>query len=234
MFASEKELLDELSRQDSGRKIELEDVMTVLKRKYEYTPNAFTNGKVENGEDQNQASGLLIAWAMLKNLSVEQLLRCYGKYFRDLDPDGTDHANIREILRHKMSPGSVRFSHPSVLTAAVERFETQDPRMSGAVLVNGVVYLSGQVPHEFDADFATQVSQTLEKIDNLLEKSGTSKNRLLTAQLWLRDMEDFSEMNEMWNAWIDPDNKPVRACVEAPMAHPDIRFEAMVTAAAAR
>ena len=44
-------------------------------------------------------------------------------------------------------------------------------------------------------------------------------------------MEDFSEMNEIWVGWLDPANKPVRACVEAPMAHPGILFEAMIIAA---
>ena len=44
-------------------------------------------------------------------------------------------------------------------------------------------------------------------------------------------VQDFGDMNEEWIKWIDPENKPVRACVEAPMAHPDILFEVMVIAA---
>ena len=47
----------------------------------------------------------------------------------------------------------------------------------------------------------------------------------------LHCVQDFGDMNEEWIKWIDPENKPVRACVEAPMAHPDILFEVMVTAA---
>jgi enamine deaminase RidA (YjgF/YER057c/UK114 family) len=38
-------------------------------------------------------------------------------------------------------------------------------------------------------------------------------------------------MSQVWAAWVDPHNKPVRACVAAPMAHPDILVEVMVTAA---
>ena len=44
-------------------------------------------------------------------------------------------------------------------------------------------------------------------------------------------MDDFKVMNEIWSEWLDSDNKPVRACVEAPMASPDIHFEVMVVAA---
>ena len=234
-FASEEELLSELGRepeQHSDEKIELEEVMSVLKKKYDYKPDVFTNGAVTNAESENQASGFLLAWAISHELSMDQVLRCYGRHFRDLDPKGTDHANIREILRHEMAPGSVLFANPNALTPGIERLQTADARMSGAVIWNGVVHLSGQVPADFDADLRTQVEQTLEKIDDLLAQSGTSKSRILTAQLWLRDMSDFAEMNEIWIDWLDPANKPVRACVEAPMAHPDILFEAMVTAAA--
>ena len=49
--------------------------------------------------------------------------------------------------------------------------------------------------------------------------------------LLLHCVQDFGDMNEEWIKWIDPENKPVRACVEAPMAHPDILFEVMVIAA---
>ena len=38
-------------------------------------------------------------------------------------------------------------------------------------------------------------------------------------------------MNDVWNAWVDPENKPARACVEAKLANDDILFEVMVVAA---
>ena len=38
-------------------------------------------------------------------------------------------------------------------------------------------------------------------------------------------------MNEVWLAWVDKDNLPARACVEAALANPDILVEIMVTAA---
>ena len=66
------------------------------------------------------------------------------------------------------------------------------------------------------------------------ETAGTDKSRLLTAMIWLKNIdEDFAAMNGVWNAWVDPDNKPVRACVEANMARPSILVEIQCTAAAA-
>lgn len=103
--------------------------------------------------------------------------------------------------------------------------------MSGSVSHGNVVYLSGQVPSDFSAPLKDQVETTLAKVDNLLYEAGTDKSKLLSAQIWLKNMSDFAEMNEIWINWIDPKHKPVRACVEAPMATPDILFEVMVTAA---
>eukprot|EP00928_Gymnodinium_smaydae_P065135 TRINITY_DN48317_c0_g1_i1.p1 TRINITY_DN48317_c0_g1~~TRINITY_DN48317_c0_g1_i1.p1 ORF type:complete len:557 (-),score=112.63 TRINITY_DN48317_c0_g1_i1:154-1824(-) len=117
----------------------------------------------------------------------------------------------------------------------ITRKGTADPRMSQIVEHNGLVYLSGQVP-EIDkldqSDCRAQVEQTLAKVDMLLKQAGTSKSRILSAQLWLKDIgRDFQTMNEVWNGWVDPDNKPARACTQAEMAKPSILFEAMIVAA---
>jgi len=74
----------------------------------------------------------------------------------------------------------------------------------------------------------------LKEVDELLEMAGTSKSKLLTASIWLKDIEkDFAEMNDVWVDWMDPENKPVRATVESSMARPEILVEIQVTAAAA-
>lgn len=61
--------------------------------------------------------------------------------------------------------------------------------------------------------------------------SGTSKSRLLTAQIWLRDMADFADMNKVWDAWIDPENPATRCCGQVLMADPDRRIEVVVSPA---
>ena len=99
MFASESDLLRELrGTEEGGRTIELNDVLDVLRRSYNWEPQVFTNGEFRNNEDENQASGLLLAWAAKNKLSTAQVLRCYGKFARELDPDAEDHQNIRCLL----------------------------------------------------------------------------------------------------------------------------------------
>lgn len=112
----------------------------------------------------------------------------------------------------------------------ITRLGTSDPRMSQIVVHNGVVYLSGQVD-EVETDVAGQTKSILHQIDKLLQQAGTDKSRLLTAKIWLKDIKDFKTMNEVWKSWVDPENKPVRATVEATLALPEILVEVQVTAA---
>ena len=110
----------------------------------------------------------------------------------------------------------------------IERIGTDDPRSSKIVKHNGVVYLSGQVGdvNNVEADVTEQTKATLAKIDDLLAQAGTNKSNLLTAQIWVKDIQkDFVAMNAVWNAWIDPNNKPTRACVEARLARDHLLVE---------
>jgi len=103
------------------------------------------------------------------------------------------------------------------------------PRMSQVVIHNGVAYLAGQVGTE-GASVRQQTEDTLASIDALLAEAGTDKTRLLTTQIWLADMADFAEMNEVWDAWVAPGNPPARWCGEAKLATPGYLVEIMVTA----
>lgn len=110
--------------------------------------------------------------------------------------------------------------------------------MSKIVTHGGVVYISGQVDYrpgdsEYKVEVKAQTAAVLAKVDELLAQAGTSKSKVLTASIWLRDIAaDFAGMNEVWSAWLDPENKPVRACVQAEMAFPQILVEVQVTCAA--
>ncbi|MFK7993906.1 MAG: RidA family protein [Granulosicoccus sp.] len=103
-------------------------------------------------------------------------------------------------------------------------------RMSQVVVHGNTVYLAGQVAK---GDTVTaQTEGILTQIDELLAKAGTDRSRLLSATIWLCSMDDFAEMNAVWDAWIDTSNPPARACVESPrLATPEFIVEIMVVAA---
>lgn len=112
----------------------------------------------------------------------------------------------------------------------IERIESTE-RMSRIVKHNGTVYLCGQTAGEAEWDITEQTQRCLDKIDNLLEKAGSSRNQLLSVTIYVRDMKDFAAMNAVWDAWVADCEKPARACVEARMARPQILVEFTVTAA---
>ena len=106
------------------------------------------------------------------------------------------------------------------------------PRMSQAVVHGNTVYLAGVVAHDAPgAPIADQTRAVLARIGRPPLQAGTDKSKLLTATLWITDMQLFAEMNEVWDAWIDPANPPCRACVEARLAATRFNVEIMVVAA---
>jgi len=105
------------------------------------------------------------------------------------------------------------------------------PILSLAVEHGSTVYLAGIVPKNLKNDIKGQTTEVLAEIDRLLAKAGSSKSKLLAANIWVTDIRNRAPMNEVWTAWLDPKNLPVRACVEAKLADPACLVEIMVTAA---
>ena len=103
-------------------------------------------------------------------------------------------------------------------------------RMSQAVVHGGLVWLAGQVGAPGES-VAAQTTAILARIEELLASAGTNKSQVLQATIWLSSMDDFEEMNAVWDAWIDPDNPPARACGESRLARPDFKVEIIVVAA---
>jgi enamine deaminase RidA (YjgF/YER057c/UK114 family) len=108
----------------------------------------------------------------------------------------------------------------------------QNARRSRAVVHAGTVYLAGHVADDKTAAFPEQMRQALANIDESLERAGTDKSHLLTAQIWLRSMEDYEAMNAIWQEWVAPGQMPTRCCGQVWLADPQLRVEVIVTAAA--
>lgn len=101
MERSLKKLLEQLNSQPEN--VEFEDVMTVVADNFDYTPSQFTNGDTVNEAGTNEGSCKIFAFAKLANLSPEQTLHCFGRFYRkDVleNPEGKDHANIRNFIKY--------------------------------------------------------------------------------------------------------------------------------------
>ncbi len=69
-------------------------------------------------------------------------------------------------------------------------------------------------------DIAGQTRASLETIEQNLQESGSSKYRILSAQVFLTDLANKAEMDKHWCAWLgdDPQHWPQRACVGVALA----------------
>ena len=104
-------------------------------------------------------------------------------------------------------------------------------RSSQINIHNGTIYFAGQVANDVTTGIKEQTKDCLQKIDALLLEAGSDRDHILSTSIFLRNIDDFAAMNEVWNAWIGPHEKPARACVEAKMARKQILIEICMIAA---
>ncbi|WP_321812845.1 MULTISPECIES: RidA family protein [unclassified Burkholderia] len=112
----------------------------------------------------------------------------------------------------------------------IQRYET-NRRLSRVVVHDGIAYLAGVTSAIRDGDITTQTKSVLDIIDARLASVGSSKEKILSAQIWLKDINaDFAAMNAVWEAWV-PEGAPARATGEIKLAASSLLIEVIVTAA---
>ena len=117
------------------------------------------------------------------------------------------------------------------MSNAIQRIDSNE-RLSRIVIHNGVVHVAGVTAGDITGDIGAQTQDVLNKIDGYLQQAGTSKSRLLTVQIWLKDIDkDFAAMNQVWGEWADKANMPTRATCEAKLARSELLVEIIVSAA---
>ena len=104
------------------------------------------------------------------------------------------------------------------------------PVISQYAIHDGVVHTLG-ITGDPAGDVRAQTRQVLDRLDKLLARAGTDRSHLISAMVWLADMREFEDHNLEWNEWVDADNPPVRACVEARLWMPGLRVEISALAA---
>lgn len=83
--------------------IQFDETVSLIDREFEFTPVAFSVGSQHNKEGTNLGSCRLLTFAHAMNLSQKATLALFGDYYRkDVlgNPEGQDHANIRQFMRH--------------------------------------------------------------------------------------------------------------------------------------
>ncbi|WP_319369831.1 RidA family protein [uncultured Ilyobacter sp.] len=106
---------------------------------------------------------------------------------------------------------------------------------SQAIEVNGMLFVSGQIPFVpemmtcISDDIQEQTKQSLENVKAVLEEAGYSLKDVVKAGLFIKNMDDFAKINEVYNEYLG-DVKPARACVEVARLPKDVKIEIEVIA----
>ena len=106
---------------------------------------------------------------------------------------------------------------------------------SQAVEIKGTLYVSGQIPFVPSSmelvsdDIQEQTRQSLENIKAILTEAGYSLADVVKAGLFIKDMNDFGKINEIYAEYFT-ETKPARACVEVARLPKDVKIEIEVIA----
>ncbi|PEX06636.1 reactive intermediate/imine deaminase [Priestia megaterium] len=105
---------------------------------------------------------------------------------------------------------------------------------SQGIVVNSLFYSSGQIPLRPDGtlvegDVQVQATQVFENLKAVLEEAGASLNTVVKATVFIKDMNDFAALNEVYGDYFG-DHKPARSCVEVARLPKDVLVEIEVIA----
>ena len=82
-----------------------------------------------------------------------------------------------------------------------------------------LIFISGQVPIDpetgklVDGDIKKATRQTLENVESIAIESGAAIDDIVKVQIYLKDLDDFDKMNEVYEEYFQ-ESKPARAAVE--------------------
>ncbi|NLP29418.1 MAG: RidA family protein [Clostridia bacterium] len=123
--------------------------------------------------------------------------------------------NVRKVISTKGAPGAIG-------------------PYSQAIKAGNFLYTSGQIPidhvsGELVTDIEKATERSLENVKAILEEAGTSMDKVVKTVVFLKDMNDFAAMNEVYGRYFK-ENPPARSCVEVAKLPKDAVIEIEVVA----
>ena len=101
---------------------------------------------------------------------------------------------------------------------------------SQAIRANGLVFVSGQIPLDpatgqlIEGGVAQQTERVLANLEAILKASGSALDQVVRTTVYLKDMGEFSAMNEVYARFF-PREAPARVTVEVARLPKDVRVE---------
>lgn len=101
---------------------------------------------------------------------------------------------------------------------------------SQAIIAGGLVYTAGQIPLDpvtknlVEGDIRLQTEQALKNVEAILKAAGTSMGSVIKTTVFLKDMGEFAQMNEVYARFFS-ESAPARSTVEVARLPKDVRVE---------
>ncbi|CAH2717135.1 2-iminobutanoate/2-iminopropanoate deaminase [Neobacillus rhizosphaerae] len=105
---------------------------------------------------------------------------------------------------------------------------------SQGIVVNNLFYSSGQIPLTAEGtmvtgDIKVQTQQVFQNLQAVLSEAGASFETVIKATVFIKDMNDFAAVNEVYGKYFNV-HKPARSCVEVARLPKDALVEIEVVA----
>lgn len=90
---------------------------------------------------------------------------------------------------------------------------------SQANFANGILYISGQIPVNPETGklvegIEKETHQVMKNLEAILTESGMTFKNVVKATIFLKNMDDFAVMNDIYASYLDADSYPARETVQ--------------------
>ncbi|TMU56172.1 RidA family protein [Flagellimonas algicola] len=89
-----------------------------------------------------------------------------------------------------------------------------------AVLIKDTLYVSGQIPIDpktgnlVEGDIQEETRQSMENLKAILQEAGMTFEHVIKTSIFIKDMHQFAQINEVYGSYFDADTAPARETVE--------------------
>ena len=90
---------------------------------------------------------------------------------------------------------------------------------SQANFANGILYISGQIPlnpqtGKLEEGIEKETHQVMKNLEAILTEAGLTFKNVVKATIFLKNMDDFAVMNDIYASYLDADSYPARETVQ--------------------
>ncbi|AZB20997.1 RidA family protein [Kaistella haifensis] len=90
---------------------------------------------------------------------------------------------------------------------------------SQANFANGILYISGQIPVNPETGklvegIEKETHQVMKNLEAILTEAGMTFKNVVKATIFLKNMDDFAVMNDIYASYLDADSYPARETVQ--------------------